>query len=64
MTIETKDNVVDEVWLMSYNNHPHCARIVSITIRSDLLILYHFLFFGNREEKELFPTKEELLKSL
>ena len=47
-----------------YNNHPYCARIVSIIIKSDLSILYHFLFFGNREEKELFRTKKELLKSL
>ena len=64
MTIETKYNIGDEVWLMSYNNHPHCGKIVSIIIKSDLSILYHFLFFGNREEKEIFPTKEELLKSL
>ena len=64
MTIETKYNIGDEVWLMSYNNHPNRGRIVAIIIKSDLSILYHFLFFGSREEKELFRTKEELLKSL
>lgn len=64
MTIKTKYDIGDEVWLMSYSSHPNCARIVSIIIKPDLSILYHFLFFGNREEKELFRTKEELLKSL
>jgi hypothetical protein len=64
MTIETKYNIGDEVWVMSYNNHIHCDKIVSISIKSDLSIMYNFSCLFSREEKELFPTKEELLKSL
>lgn len=64
MTIETKYNIGDEVWAMSYNNHPHCVRITSISIKSDLSIMYNFPTLFSREEKEIFPTKEELLKSL
>jgi hypothetical protein len=64
MTIETKYNIGDEVWVMSYNNHIHCDRIVSISIKSDLSIMYNFQNMFSREEKEIFPTKEELLKSL
>lgn len=64
MAIETKYNIGDEVWVMSYNNHPHCVRITSISIKSDLSIRYHFRDFFDREENELFRSKEELLKSL
>lgn len=64
MTIETKYNIGDEVWVMSYSNHPYCDRIVSISIESDLSIMYNFSSLFSREENELFPTKEELLKSL
>lgn len=64
MTIETKYNIGDEVWVMSYSNHIYCDRIVSISIKSDLSIMYNFPTLLGREEKEIFPTKEELLKSL
>jgi hypothetical protein len=64
MTIETKYNIGDEVWVMSYNNHIHCDKIVSISIKSDLSIMYNFSCLFSREESKIFPTKEELLKSL
>lgn len=64
MTIETKYNIGDEVWMKSYSNHLYCDRIVSISIKSDLSIMYNFSSVFSREENELFPTKEELLKSL
>ena len=64
MTIETKYNIGDEVWVMSYSGKPFCVRITSITIHKDFLIMYHFVNIGDREEKHLYPTKEELLKSL
>jgi hypothetical protein len=64
MTIETKYNIGDEVWVMSYSNHIYCDRIVSISIKSDLSIMYNFSCLFSREEREVFPTKDELLKSL
>ena len=37
---------------------------MGIHIKQDGLIVYSLLNFADRTEDELFPTKEELLKSL
>lgn len=65
MTIETKYNIGDEVWFM-YRDIPIKDKIIRITIniiKNDVCLLYEtarFVF----SESDLFPTKEELLKSL
>jgi hypothetical protein len=70
MTIETKYNIGDEVWFMAL-----CKRkkgvIKTMTIwvfdDGDIEIKYSVEksgFFYHRYENHLFPTKEELLKSL
>lgn len=64
MTIETKYNIGDEVWFMHHSGFPRCDRVAAIHIMSDLSILYYLEVNLSREENELFPTKEELLKSL
>ena len=64
MTIETKYNIGDEVWFMSHRGYPRRDRVASIRIMPDLSILYYLEANLFREEDELFPTKEELLKSL
>ena len=64
MTIETKYNIGDEVWFTDRHNHPRCDRVTSIRLMHDLSIMYYFEVWLSRDEKELFPTKEELLKSL
>jgi hypothetical protein len=67
MTIETKYNVDDEVW---YKGTEEIVRdcIVNIKIEIDILqnqtIIYELWDGGICNENELFPTKEELLKSL
>lgn len=64
MTIETKYNIGDEVWLKTYSGNLFCDTIIEIHIIQDGLIVYSLLNFADRAEDELFPTKEELLKSL
>lgn len=70
MTIETKYNIGDEVWGVSHREI-WSGRITAITIyhafgmsRIDYKVFVeeemHFTF----REQELFPTKEELIKSL
>lgn len=70
MTIETKYNIGDEVW-GAFRYEIWSGRITAITIyhafgmsRIDYKVVVkeemHFTF----REQELFPTKEELLKSL
>ena len=65
MTIETKYNIGDEVWLMR-NNEAALGFVEIIDIRHTTFeedIEYYVL--GNWHfESSLFPTKEELLKSL
>ena len=89
MTIETKYNVGDEVWVM-YNNKPTRLTIAAVDInilrgrleldRCRVEVIYYIEPFeldpsrmSNSEyipynrsyrEKDVFPTKEELLKSL
>ncbi len=64
MIIETKYNIGDEVWVAALNKYPVYQRITKITILKGGVIMYSFINIGDREEKYLFPTKEELLKSL
>jgi hypothetical protein len=70
MTIETKYNIGDEVWLMAWGI-PRRGRVWKITTMSydsgeteEFYILFgdDGVFSSNRDE--IFPTKEELLKSL
>lgn len=64
MIIETKYNIGDEVWFIYGHNRPRCDRVTSIRLMHDLSIMYYFEVSLSRDEEELFPTKEELLKSL
>lgn len=65
MTIETKYYIGDEVWYW-FNNHIEMSGIINkILIGLDMKVRYmcdnsHNVFY----EDELYPTKEELLKSL
>ena len=66
MTIETKYNIGDEVWIMS-DNRPITLRIIRMTIFYDDVkteVLYRTTCGKYLNEQDLFPTKEELLKSL
>lgn len=66
MTIETKYNIGDEVWFI-YENKPCFEQINGISIRPTVRIFYRFqvgLTEISKMEKEVFKTKEELLKSL
>ena len=62
MTIETKYNIGDEVWVMSIGK-PYCTTITAIHIDKKGL-LYNLKYLLAKEEHELFHSKEELLKSL
>lgn len=67
MTIETKYNIGDEVWYKGLKGIVH-DRISYIRIDIDcvgeIYINYEFWDDVIKEEDKLFPTKEELLKSL
>ena len=69
MIIETKYNIGDEVWCNLYN----CIKVKITAIHiiafaaDNVTIEYSVMWNGgawSRMENELFPTKEELLKSL
>ena len=70
MTIETKYNIGDEVWVEF--TKPTKMVVESIEFRKDEYTedIWYFVVNPNRREFydanecELFPTKEELLKSL
>lgn len=69
MTIETKYNIGDEVWIY-YNMKPIKMVVTHINIycckRRTLETKIRYVLNGNIsfDERVLFPTKEELLKSL
>ena len=67
MTIETKYNIGDEVWYKGFEEPFHDG-ISNIRIDVDCLgeihIEYELWNDVTKEECQLFPTKEELLKSL
>lgn len=72
MTIETKYNIGDEVWFMQ--NNKICSDTITAihTYRTETIshITYGFgksirsQIIAIIDERDLFPTKEELLKSL
>ena len=70
MTIETKYNIGDDAWFqtLGINYKASVTRIaVHILIDGDVIVNYSLERNGynyERNEDELFPTKEELLKSL
>ena len=71
MTIETKYNIGDEVWFI-WENMVQSAKIdsiCSITVDPEKSVIYQLDMTWNKapllfKEIALFPTKEELLKSL
>lgn len=70
MTIETKYNIGQEVWFMK-DNHAASGKVAGLrcthneNMNTDYFIRGNFIYSGCiLEEKFLFPTKEELLKSL
>ena len=71
MTIETKYNIGDKVWA-NFAGTPILCKVVDITMVEDvqyIIVAYTICstderVFGTRFGNELFPTKEELLKSL
>jgi hypothetical protein len=69
MTIETKYNIGDEVWFRTLKFNVK-ARVIGVTInlREDGVIMEYGLerkgYYYQKREIDLFPTKEELLKSL
>ena len=77
MTIETKYNIGDEVWFMEKNKA--CSRVIEAiraTHYGGILTVLNYgyylhperpdarLYWFDQHERELYPTKEELLKSL
>ncbi len=77
MTIETKYNIGDEVWVIAENEVQHliidgirvdgCSLKVEDSVHpffSRLTIYYYFDRAGYVAEHKCFPTKEELIKSL
>ena len=73
MTIETKYNIGDEVYFISpYADMPTCKYIHEIRVRYygiNVPRVYYYLVAGlgmdlEMAEDKLFPTREELLKSL
>ena len=71
MKIETKYNIGDEVWVANVFREPIEVKVYGITAEvkdSNILIDYHVGLGKNgcalRKEELVFPTKEELIKSL
>ena len=62
MTIETKFNIGDEVWVMTLGK-PYCTTVIAIHIDKKGL-QYNLKYLLAKEEHELFATKQELLDSL
>lgn len=68
MRTETKFNIGQEVWFLYYGKIfkdiiTH-RMTIAIGNRRDDIAIYRTRNFNNIAEYELFPTKEELLKSL
>lgn len=70
MTIETKYNIGDEVWTLNSLREPIPAKVFGIMVevrRNRTYIDYKVdnqEIIAYRREDVVFPTKEELLKSL
>ena len=74
MTIETKYNIGDEVWLM-YENMAMTAQVIAMNVEISEIIKGYVSancyckikcphFTREIHESRIYPTKEELLKSL
>ena len=70
MTIETKYNIGDEVWFMN-EGEPTSEKIVRIDVEQyeqkqfiEYTVILCDVILTSFYEEEVFPTKEELLKSL
>lgn len=66
MTIETKYNIGQEVWY-SMGEYIFSNKVIGIHILNKGIIMYDIRFKHTHctlEESLVFPTKEELLKSL
>ena len=70
MTIETKYNLGDEVWFMN-EGEPISEKIVRIDVEQyerkqfvQYTVVLSDVILTTFYEQEVFPTKEELLKSL
>lgn len=66
MTIETKYNIGDEVWY-SMGGYAFSNTVIGIHILNKGIIMYDIRFYHTHctlAENAVFPTEEELLKSL
>lgn len=70
MTIETKHNIGDKVWFQTLGIN-YKAKVMEIRMRvfsdNDIIINYSLErsgYYYERNEDELFSTKDELLKSV
>jgi hypothetical protein len=71
MTIETKYNIGDEVWFMN-ENKVYVSFVEDVRVKRNskntkieyMVESMQKKDFGLKKEQDLFPTKEELLKSL
>jgi hypothetical protein len=71
MTIETKYNIGDEVWFMN-ENKVYVSFIEDVRVKRNskntkieyMVESMQKKDFGLKKEQDLFPAKEELLKSL
>ena len=66
MKIETKYDIGQEVWTL-VANRPYKCKVLSFKVDVSLAgVNVHYIIGKGvlRSEQELFPTKEELLKSL
>lgn len=68
MTIETKYNIGDEVWFRSPSGKIVRDQITVVwmirVMPHEQEVWYQLQRYTHRKESQLFPTKEELLKSL
>lgn len=71
MTIETKYNIGDEVWCANIFGEPFQVKIygIAIEILGNRTFISYYVGLNEvsstlKKEQLLFPTKEELLKSL
>ena len=67
MTIETKYNIGDEMWFIWENKVQHSC--ITHVLKTSIKNFYEFDIIYNKHhvmmaESDIFPTKEELLKSL
>lgn len=70
MTIETKYNIGDEVWVKNCFNEPFQMEVIEVYVDVTKIAEIHNYRLDNgtatiiRNKNEIFPTKEELLKNL